>query len=215
MVSNDVPSAPRRRISLSSSSAKSRSVGRCLRRGSTEARASIRDRRGGGDARDLTFVLHLALAVDETFRGYELGIREPLPCESPLLRPRDAVRLDREPSHGRCLRRERIALGGERETDRDLGIDPCVTELLPRLFAVTTVGDEEHVVGQDEQHRRRAGEAGHPADVDEAGHEERIAPVGATAVRTRSARGAPIHRGQCAHDDAFSRSDATACAASR
>jgi hypothetical protein len=48
--------------------------------------------------------------------------------------------------------------------------------LIGGLVAVATVGDEDELVGQDEESRRRTGEAGEVPDVGEPGDEQGVAP---------------------------------------
>ncbi len=117
--------------------------------GGPTASASSAIDAASGDARDLAFVLHLTLAIDEALGRHELGVGEPLARERALLGPGDAVGLDARAERGPSpARDEHVALRGHRQPDLDLRVDPRSTELITRLLAVATVGDEHHVVGQ-------------------------------------------------------------------
>ena len=135
------------------------------------------DRRRGLDARDLAVVLHDPQRLDEAGGRHELlHERQMRARHRPLVGPADGVRFEPEaqPGGGDA---EDLVLGGHREADADVGLDAGRRELLGSLVAVAAVGDQQELVGQDQQHARRAGEAGEIADVDELRDEQRVARV--------------------------------------
>ena len=139
----------------------------------------VGDRTRPADAVDLTRILHPAQVLDQRAGRHELHPRERRD-EAPVLRPGNALILQAEPSAGRDHRGERGVLGGggEPDLDADVGVDAGRAELLLRLLGVAAVGDEQRVVGRDEEHRGRAGEAGEVPDVGQLGHEERVEMLG-------------------------------------
>jgi len=129
----------------------------------------------------------LGPAVDD---GVEGGRRGPAPAhlevqlEGELLLGRALGQPVADPGQGlvallRHHRRRRLLhdllLAASRQPDPDGRVDPGLAQLEGRLVAVTAVGDEEQVVGSDQEQGGRAGEAGQIADVDHAGDEQGVA----------------------------------------
>ena len=174
MGSKLMAAAPSRRISNSRSRPNSSSVGRSRQTAGDVGEGGVGDPAGGPDAGHLPGVLHPAEPLDHVLGGNQLGGREPLRGEPPLLRPGDAVGLEADPA---------VALGGGgvvddplllRPGDLDLRLNAGGGQLVGRLVLVPAVSDEEHLVGPDEEEARGAGEARQVPDVDESGDEEGV-----------------------------------------
>ena len=122
-------------------------------------------------------------ALDRPSVGTSSALGEPLPANGAAGGPVTRGRLQPEAGDAGLLRRAaRACCAGHRRGDLE-GLDAGGGQLLAGLLAVATVGHEEQAVGQHEQHRGRAGEAGQVADVDEAGDEEGVAALGRRSVR--------------------------------
>ena len=188
IVSNDGPSAPRRRICHSSSRATSASVGPSPSRWRTAARAASAMRAGGLDAGDLAGVLHPPQVLDQALGGHQLGLGEPVGAVAALLRPGDAPRPRGRagPPAGDLRRAGAALLVGRCARSAIVGVDPGRRELARRLVAVAAVGHEHQVVGPDQQQGGRPGEPGEVADVGEVGDEQGVA---AGRVEARPAAG--------------------------
>ena len=106
-----------------------------------------------------------------------------------LLRPRDAVLLERDRSPTGAAATSSVALGRRGEADLDARVDAGRAELLVGALRVAAVGDEQRVVGRHEQHRGRTGEPGEVADVRELRDEQRVdARLGQPGAQPREAR---------------------------
>jgi hypothetical protein len=93
--------------------------------------------------------------------------------------------------------------------DLDVDVDPGVAQLLGRLLLVPTVAHEERFVGPDQQERRRPGEAGEVADVDQTGHQQGVtARLVQLAPQPFEPRG-EVHRGQVGEGHSSSNRSAT------
>ena len=157
MGSKLTPLAPRRRISNSSASATSRSVGRSAKVGVTAASASSAMAHAAWMRATSPGVLHPPQLLDEVLGRHQLGVGEPFARERPLLRPGDAVSLEarggRSPAAASTSRGPLVGLAG---ADLDAGVDPGRRQLLRRLLGVAAVGDEDQFVRLHEEERRRA-----------------------------------------------------------
>ena len=147
----------------------------------------------------------------------ELGVGEPLAREGPLLRPRDAVRLEPEPSRAARGLAHHVALGRLRQPHLDAGLYARRRQLLGGLFGVAPVGDEDELVGPHEDHARAAGEARQVGDVRQPGDEQRVDARRLEAIAQPLGAPCDVHRGQLrdhgGHPASFS--NATAASSAR
>ena len=154
MLSNDGASAPSRRISTSSSRANSDSVGRSIRRWRMLPRA----------VSAMAQAASMRAISPSSFTRRSSAIRPSVDTSSAvpnhvdgellLLGPRDVVGLQRQPVDALGRGRDRLLLGGLRTPDVDAGGDARPTELVGGPFLIAAVGDEQHLVGQDQQQGR-------------------------------------------------------------
>ena len=175
MVSNDGADAPPRRISKSSSRANSTSVGPSARRWRTRASASSAIR--AASAMRSTSPASLTLRSSSTSPSVATSSASGNHSASYLRCAAQVTAAASRPSRAipaASSWRNSFWLPAVSPI-RMRASTPACAELERRLVAVAAVGDEDQVVGPDEQQGGRPGEPGEVPDVDHPGDEQGVA----------------------------------------